>query len=101
MVFQNWALYSHMTAYENIAFPLRIQKLPKGEIDKCVKEVAEALEISDLLYRKPAHMSGGQQQRVALARALVKRPKVLLLDEPFSNLDARIRITAREFVREL
>ena len=101
MVFQNWALYSHMTAYENIAFPLRIQKLPKGEIDKRVKEVAEALEISDLLYRKPAHMSGGQQQRVALARALVKRPKVLLLDEPFSNLDARIRITAREFVREL
>ena len=101
MVFQNWALYPHMTAYDNIAFPLRIKKLPKGEIDKRVREVAEALEISDLLDRKPAHMSGGQQQRVAVARALVKQPNVLLLDEPFSNLDARIRITAREFVREL
>jgi len=101
MVFQNWALYPHMTAYENIAFPLRIKKLPRNEIDRRVKEVAEALGISDLLHRKPAHMSGGQQQRVAVARALVKQPDVLLLDEPFSNLDARIRVTAREFVREL
>lgn len=101
MVFQNWALYPHMTAYDNIAFPLRIKKIPKEEIDKRVKEVAKALEISNLLSRKPAYMSGGQQQRVAVARALVKRPSVLLLDEPFSNLDARIRITAREFVREL
>ncbi len=101
MVFQNWALYPHMTAYENIAFPLRIKRLPKDEIDRRVKEVAEALGIRDLLNRKPAHMSGGQQQRVALARALAKQPDVLLLDEPFSNLDARIRVTAREFVREI
>ncbi len=101
MVFQNWALYPHMTAYENIAFPLRIKKLPRNEIDRLVKEVAEALGISDLLNRKPAHMSGGQQQRVALARALAKQPDVLLLDEPFSNLDARIRVTAREFVKEI
>ncbi len=101
MVFQNWALYPHMTAYENIAFPLRIKRLPKDEIDRRVKEVAEALGIIDLLNRKPAHMSGGQQQRVALARALAKQPDVLLLDEPFSNLDARIRVTAREFVREI
>jgi len=101
MVFQNWALYPHMTAYDNIAFPLRVQRLSKQEIDRRVKEVAEALGIRDLLHRKPGHMSGGQQQRVALARALVKRPQVLLLDEPFSNLDARIRVTAREFVKEI
>jgi ABC-type sugar transport system ATPase subunit len=101
MVFQNWALYPHMTAYDNIAFPLKIKKLPREEIDKRVREVAEALGISDLLDRKPAHMSGGQQQRVAVARALVKQPDVLLLDEPFSNLDARIRVTAREFVKEI
>jgi len=101
MVFQNWALYPHMTAYDNIAFPLKLKKLPKEEIDKRVKEVAEALGIADLLNRKPGHMSGGQQQRVAVARALVKQPDVLLLDEPFSNLDARIRVTAREFVKEI
>jgi len=101
MVFQNWALYPHMTAYDNIAFPLRIKKLPREEIDKRVREVAEALGIAELLDRKPAHMSGGQQQRVAVARALVKQPDVLLLDEPFSNLDARIRVTAREFVKEI
>ncbi len=101
MVFQNWALYPHMTAYDNIAFPLRIKKLPKEEIDRRVRSVAEALGISELLDRKPTHMSGGQQQRVAVARALVKQPKVLLLDEPFSNLDARIRVSAREFVKEL
>lgn len=101
MVFQNWALYPHMTVYDNIAFPLQIKKVPKQEIDRRVKEVAEALDIYELLNRKPSQISGGQQQRVAVARALVKQPDVLLLDEPFSNLDARIRVTAREFVREI
>ncbi len=101
MVFQNWALYPHKTVFENIAFPLKLKKLPRSEIERRVREVAEALGISELLNRKPGQLSGGQQQRVALARALVKEPDVLLLDEPFSNLDARIRITAREFVREL
>ncbi len=101
MVFQNWALYPHMTAYDNIAFPLRLKRMPEEEIRKRVTEVAEALGIAELLDRKPGHMSGGQQQRVAVARALVKQPDVLLLDEPFSNLDARIRVTAREFVKEL
>ncbi len=92
----NWALYPHMTAYENIAFPLKLKGLPKEEIGRRVRDVASALGITELLQRRPSQMSGGQQQRVALARALVKQPDVLLLDEPFSNLDA-----AREFVKEL
>ncbi len=101
MVFQNWALYPHMKVFDNIAFPLRIKKLPKDEIEKKVKEIAEVLGIAETLDRYPRQLSGGQQQRVAIARALVKEPQVLLMDEPFSNLDARIRVTARAFVKDI
>ncbi|MCE4613430.1 MAG: ABC transporter ATP-binding protein [Desulfurococcales archaeon] len=101
MVFQNWALYPNMRVFDNIAFPLEIKGLSKSEIRRRVKEVAEVLGIQELLDRYPRQLSGGQQQRVALARALVKNPKVLLLDEPFSNLDARVRVTARTFVKKV
>ncbi len=101
MVFQNWALYPHMKVFDNIAFPLEIKHVPKEEIRRRVKAVAEVLGIDHLLDRYPKQLSGGQQQRVALARALVKEPEVLLLDEPFSNLDARVRITARTFVKKI
>jgi inositol-phosphate transport system ATP-binding protein len=101
LVFQNYALYPHMTVYENIAFPLRIRRLPEDEIDRRVRETAEMLGISGLLGRYPAQLSGGQQQRVALARALVKRPSVLLLDEPLSNLDALVRLKIRSELKRL
>jgi carbohydrate ABC transporter ATP-binding protein, CUT1 family (TC 3.A.1.1.-) len=101
MVFQTWALYPNMKVFDNIAFPLDVKGLSKEEIRKRVVEVAKYLEIDDLLDRYPRQLSGGQQQRVALARALVKNPRILLLDEPFSNLDARVRITAREFVKKI
>ena len=91
MVFQNYALYPHMTVYDNIAFALKLRKMPKDEIDRKVKEAAEILDITQYLGRKPKALSGGQRQRVAIGRAIVREPKVLLMDEPLSNLDAKLR----------
>ena len=91
MVFQSYALYPHMTVYENMAFPLKLRKFPKDEIDKRVREAAEILDITQYLERKPKALSGGQRQRVAIGRAIVREPKVLLMDEPLSNLDAKLR----------
>ena len=91
MVFQNYALYPHMTVYDNMAFGLKLRKVPKAEIKQRVEEAARILDISHLLDRKPKALSGGQSQRVALGRAIVREPKVFLLDEPLSNLDAKLR----------
>lgn len=91
MVFQNYALYPHMSVYENMAFSLRVRKLPKEEIDRRVREAAGILEISHLLDRRPAALSGGQRQRVAIGSVIVRQPKVYLMDEPLSNLDAKLR----------
>ena len=105
MVFQSYALYPHMTVRENIMFPLGNlkgpDKLSKEEMLRRVEEAAGLVQIDELLDRKPSEMSGGQQQRVAIARALVKTPKVLLLDEPLSNLDARLRLSTREEIRRI
>ncbi len=100
MVFQSYALYPHKTAYKNIVFPLGAQGVPKSEWDGKVKWAAQVLGISDLLHRKPRQLSGGERQRVALARALVREPQVFLLDEPLSNLDAKLRAAAREDLKE-
>mgnify|MGYP000856357472 CR=1 FL=1 len=91
MVFQNYALYPHMTVYENMAFGLKLRKVPKDQIDKMVKEAAKILDLEQLLDRKPKALSGGQRQRVAMGRAIVCNPKVFLMDEPLSNLDAKLR----------
>jgi len=91
MVFQNYALYPHLNVYDNIAFPLKIRKTPRDEIKRKVSEVAELLNITELLDRKPREVSGGEKQRVAIGRAIVREPKVFLFDEPLSNLDARLR----------
>ncbi|MDR1766648.1 MAG: sn-glycerol-3-phosphate ABC transporter ATP-binding protein UgpC [Lachnospiraceae bacterium] len=91
MVFQNYALYPHMTVYDNMAFGLKLRKTPKAEIDRLVKEAAEILDLSKLLDRKPKALSGGQRQRVAMGRAFVRNPMVFLMDEPLSNLDAKLR----------
>jgi len=101
MVFQNWALYPHMTVFDNIAFPLRMRKYPRNEIERKVREVAELLQISELLERKPGELSGGQQQRVALGRAIVREPNVFLMDEPLSNLDAKLRVYMRAELKTL
>ena len=101
MVFQNYALYPHMTCYENMAFGLKLQKLPKAEIDERVRDAAKKLEITDLLDRKPKEMSGGQRQRVAVGRAIVRKPEVFLFDEPLSNLDAKLRVSMRVRITQL
>ena len=101
MVFQNYALYPHMTVYENMSFGLKLKKTPKDEIDRRVREAAEKLEITELLDRKPKEMSGGQRQRVALGRAIVRNPDVFLFDEPLSNLDAKLRVSMRLRITQL
>ena len=101
MVFQNYALYPHLTVLENIAFPLEVQKVNKKIRIEKAKEIAELVHVETLLYRYPGELSGGQQQRVAIARALIKNPKLLLMDEPLSNLDARLRLEMREEIRRI
>jgi len=101
MVFQNYALYPHMTVYQNLAFALTLRKIPKAEIDRRVKDAAEILNIGELLQRKPKALSGGQRQRVAVGRAIVRKPKVFLFDEPLSNLDAKLRVQMRAELKKL
>lgn len=100
-VFQSYALYPHMTVRENIAFGLKMRKVPKAEIDKKVQEAAEILNLEEYLDRKPKQLSGGQRQRVALGRAIVRNPKVFLMDEPLSNLDAKLRVQMRSEIKKL
>ena len=100
-VFQSYALYPHMTVRENIAFGLKMRKVSKEEIDKKVKEAAEILDLGEYLDRKPKQLSGGQRQRVALGRAIVRNPKVFLMDEPLSNLDAKLRVQMRSEIKKL
>ena len=101
MVFQNYALYPHMSVYDNMAFSLKLRKLPKEEIDNKVKDAAKTLEISELLDRKPKALSGGQRQRVAMGRAIVRNPEAFLMDEPLSNLDAKLRVQMRAELGQL
>ena len=101
MVFQNYALYPHMTVYDNMAFSLKLKKTPKAEIDRKVREAAEILDITQYLNRKPKALSGGQRQRVAIGRAIVRNPKVFLMDEPLSNLDAKLRNQMRAEIIKL
>jgi multiple sugar transport system ATP-binding protein len=101
MVFQNYALYPHMSVYDNMAFGLRLRKYPKAEIDRRVREAAAMLGIEGLLHRKPKQLSGGQRQRVALGRAIVREPLVFLMDEPLSNLDAKLRVETRAEIKKL
>lgn len=101
MVFQNYALYPHMSVYDNMAFGLKLRKLPKGEINRRVTEAAKILGLEDYLKRKPKALSGGQRQRVALGRAIVRDAKVFLMDEPLSNLDAKLRVSMRSEISKL
>ena len=101
MVFQNYALYPHMTVYDNMAFGLKLRKTPKDKVDKLVHEAAKILDIEHLLDRKPKALSGGQRQRVAMGRAIVRNPKVFLMDEPLSNLDAKLRVAMRTEIKKL
>ncbi len=101
VVFQSYALYPHMTVAQNIGFPLQVKKTPAAEITRQVGEIAEMVHIENLLARRPAELSGGQQQRVALARALIRKPDVLLLDEPLANLDAKLRLEMRSEIRRI
>ena len=101
MVFQNYALYPHMTVYDNMAFGLKLRKVPKDQIDKMVREAAKILDLEKLLDRKPKALSGGQRQRVAMGRAIVRDPKVFLMDEPLSNLDAKLRVQMRIEISKL
>lgn len=101
MIFQNYALYENMTAFDNIAFPLKVRGLKKAEIASKVTAAAEMLKISELLNRKPGALSGGEKQRVAMGRAIVREPKLFLMDEPLSNLDAKMRFALRKEIRQL
>src|SRR5258708_25767269 len=101
MVFQNYALYPHMSVYDNIAFGLKLRGMPKAEIDRRVNDVGKMLGIGQLLKRKPKHLSGGQRQRVAVGRAIAREPAVFLMDEPLSNLDAKLRIQTRAMLQQL
>ena len=101
MVFQNYALYPHMTVYDNMAFGLKLRKVPKNEIDTMVRNAAKILDLEKLLDRKPKALSGGQRQRVAMGRAIVRNPKVFLMDEPLSNLDAKLRVQMRTEIAKL
>ena len=101
MVFQSYALYPHMSVYDNIAFGLKLRKVPKAEIDRRVREAAAMIELTNLLDRKPKQLSGGQRQRVALGRAIVREPTVFLMDEPLSNLDAKLRVQTRAEIARL
>ena len=101
MVFQNYALYPHMTVRENIGFPLELAKVDKAEIEEKVEEAAEMLDLTEHLDRRPANLSGGQRQRVAMGRAIVREPQAFLMDEPLSNLDAKLRVQMRAEISRL
>ena len=101
MVFQNYGLYPHMSVYENIRYPLKVRKVPKSEHEDLVKKTALKVELENLLNRRPRELSGGQRQRVALARAIVRAPTVFLMDEPLSNLDAKLRVNMRAELKHL
>ncbi len=101
MVFQNYALYPHLSVYENMAFGLRLRKLPKQEVDRRVREAARILGLEEFLDRKPRALSGGQRQRVAMGRAIVREPQAFLMDEPLSNLDAKLRVQMRAEIAKL